>query len=975
MENLGKADAWRTVRILGKGSFATVYEIVRTDALGEEEHAALKVISIPTTATEIAAQRDDGMDDVSITAYYQSQVQEITREFKLMAQMKGHSNIVSYEDHGVQRHQKDPGWDILIRMELLASLPDYYRANFEANEIREDVVIRLGIDICKALELCEKYKVIHRDIKPQNIFISRNGDFKLGDFGIARVAEKTTKATKAGTYGYMAPEVYCAQPYNASVDIYSLGLVMHWMLNKRRGPFLPLPPDVPTAEQNTAALQARMSGRPIPAPFYGSLALHNIILKACAFSPADRYHSPKEMRQALETLSSGEWLPGVIPIGGVSPTQAASPVKKKENQTELADSGSTLGHFPSPDTPPSPGKAIYRVVFRNENGEILSDREYLEGAPMDVIRPADWEDTKYRYEFVGWKPSPGSLVVNKSEVYTAQYKKRRKKSRVPLLIASAAAVVALAAGGVAATKLLHKTPAQATVSSSHDQTEQQYTEAATGIQFQSEGSAASFSVQPLSAADDDYQTLLQDGYACIGFYDIKISGLQGAGQIIFPVDSHYEGADVEIAHISDTGMLDITAAEVENGAVTVAATSSSPYLLQVKPETGKDWSQWTDQLPANISADDYVIESALLSRSREKETTTSQKETLSGWTLGDTEAGEITTGNWSEWSTTPITPSENVEVIEQTEYRYRDLQTKTSTSIPNEAGWHLDTTMPGETNYSAWSEWSTSYPGNNTDYEIQEKTQYRYRSILPSTEYSSWGQWSNWQDAAVAENDVTDVDTRTAYHYYYYVCSNCGVHMHGYGQCYSWAGGCGKDTVDRGSYHMVRYTTPYQEAQDFHGTTVYYAYGDEGIAFAYISASSPHYVAPLTQYRYRTRTVNSSNQYSAWSNWGDISYSASSTREVETRTVYRYSKKQSATIFVLSKWGDWSDWATTEYSASEKREVESRTVYRSRSLTEETIYHFWRWPDSWSDWSFSALAESEDVQVETAVCYRYCRKT
>ena len=42
MENLGKADAWRTVRILGKGSFATVYEIVRTDALGEEEHAALK---------------------------------------------------------------------------------------------------------------------------------------------------------------------------------------------------------------------------------------------------------------------------------------------------------------------------------------------------------------------------------------------------------------------------------------------------------------------------------------------------------------------------------------------------------------------------------------------------------------------------------------------------------------------------------------------------------------------------------------------------------------------------------------------------------------------------------------------------------------------------------------------------------------------------------------------------------------------
>lgn len=976
MENLGKADAWRTVRILGKGSFATVYEIVRTDALGEEEHAALKVISIPTTATEIAAQRDDGMDDVSITAYYQSQVQEITREFKLMAQMKGHSNIVSYEDHGVQRHEKDPGWDILIRMELLASLPDYYRANFEANEIREDVVIRLGIDICKALELCEKYKVIHRDIKPQNIFISRNGDFKLGDFGIARVAEKTTKATKAGTYGYMAPEVYCAQPYNASVDLYSLGLVMHWMLNKRRGPFLPLPPDVPTAEQNTAALQARMSGRPIPAPFYGSLALHNIILKACAFSPADRYHSPKEMRQALETLSSGEWLPGVIPIGGVSPTQAASPVKKKENQTELADSGSTLGHFPSPDTPPSPGKAIYRVVFRNENGEILSDREYLEGDPMDVIRPADWEDSKYRYEFVGWKPSPGSLVVNKSEVYTAQYKKRRKKSRVPLLIASAAAVVALAAGGVAATKLLHKTPAQATVSSSHDQTEQQYTEAATGIQFQSEGSAASFSVQPLSAADDDYQTLLQDGYACIGFYDIKISGLQGAGQIIFPVDSHYEGADVEIAHISDTGMLDITAAQVENSAVTVAATSSSPYLLQVKPETGKDWSQWTDQLPASISADEYVIESALLSRSRKKETTTSEEETLTGWTLGDVETGDTTIEESGEWSTTPITPSENIEVKQRTEYRYRDRQTKTSANIPLEGGWNLEGTIPGETQLSTPSEWSTEYPGDDPNLIIKEKTQYRYRTVSTSTEYISDGEMSEWQDQAVSEDNLTDVETRVAYHYYYYVCSSCGAHMHGYGQCYTWAGGCGKNTVDRGSYHVVRYTTSYQDAKDFHGTTVYYAYGDEGIAFAYIDSSSPHYVAPITQYRYQKKTAVSVENKSEPSEWSDTPYYESATREVETRIVYSYQKAEPTTMLLLYKWDEeWSPWSTTKYTASEDRQVEERIVYKSIAKNVEKIYHFWRWPDTWSDWSFSTPDENEDVQVETAVCYRYCRKT
>ena len=992
MENLGKADAWRTVRILGKGSFATVYEIVRTDALGEEEHAALKVISIPTTATEIAAQRDDGMDDVSITAYYQSQVQEITREFKLMAQMKGHSNIVSYEDHGVQRHQKDPGWDILIRMELLASLPDYYRANFEANEIREDVVIRLGIDICKALELCEKYKVIHRDIKPQNIFISRNGDFKLGDFGIARVAEKTTKATKAGTYGYMAPEVYCAQPYNASVDIYSLGLVMHWMLNKRRGPFLPLPPDVPTAEQNTAALQARMSGRPIPAPFYGSLALHNIILKACAFSPADRYHSPKEMRQALETLSSGEWLPGVIPIGGVSPTQAASPVKKKENQTELADSGSTLGHFPSPVTPTFPGKAIYRVVFRNENGEILSDREYLEGDPMDVIRPADWEDSKYRYEFVGWKPSPGSLVVNKSEVYTAQYKKRRKKSRVPLLIASAAAVVALAAGGVAATKLLHKTPAQATVSSSHDQTEQQYTEAATGIQFQSEGSAASFSVQPLSAADDDYQTLLQDGYACIGFYDIKISGLQGAGQIIFPVDSHYEGTDVEIAHISDTGMLDITAAEVENGAVTVAATSSSPYLLQVKPEMGKDWSQWTDQLPANISADDYVIESALLSRSREKETTTSQKQALSGWTLEDTILEE--TGEDTGWLEAPL---EDPPCEPETKTQYQAVERETMTSSSS--------TLSGWTYEKTTYEWSEYGPEQETTLSIQPsescKVETRTEYSFLDKEYTESNQaslagWTRYGERTETAGAVLTSSTavqayenesgrrevkkehiavyKTQYHYYRYYGPN--------GNC-PWTFSSSSHPnyeeiwVDE-QLPFLRHSGGIDQfgSESYRGeaNSLYWLecrgsdYSGSGDWTRTVDVGYDQYSYQDFTYTYHFYRWNENN----WSEWTTTPIYETEDRKVRERTISIYKERTKIPTYHFYR-ETTSDWSDTPITQTTTRSVNTRTLYRY-PIT-DTIYHFWRWPDTWSDWSFTAPAESEDVQVETAVCYRYCRKT
>ena len=121
-------------------------------------------------------------------------------------------------------------------MELLTSLLDYS----EEHEITEQTVIKLGTDILTALEVCQKYHVVHRDIKPENIFVSATGDFKLGDFGIARTIEKTTFGmSKKGTYPYMAPEIYQGKESDILVDMYSLGLVMYRMLNDNRLPFFP----------------------------------------------------------------------------------------------------------------------------------------------------------------------------------------------------------------------------------------------------------------------------------------------------------------------------------------------------------------------------------------------------------------------------------------------------------------------------------------------------------------------------------------------------------------------------------------------------------------------------------------------------------------------------------------------------------------------------------------------------------------
>ena len=325
---------WKIVRTIGKGSFGTVCEIEKEDEFGAVIHSALKVISIPETDAEIKDYRDDGYDDASITALFKSRVEDVTAEFKLMNKLKGHSNIVSFEDYSIVQHDNVPGYDILIRMELLTPLPDYINRQFPGGEIPDKAAIGLGVDMCRALELCKKNRIIHRDIKPQNIFVNENGDFKLGDFGVAKTSDHTTRATKTGTFGYMAPEVYWGKPYNASADLYSLGLVMYWMLNERRGPFLPLPPVVPKSVQNAEAMDRRMAGESLPAPKHGSEALKRIILRACAFDPNDRYENPTEMKRDLERLA----------VEAVAEEPHAEP--KQKNIPFTADDGEkTFGVF------------------------------------------------------------------------------------------------------------------------------------------------------------------------------------------------------------------------------------------------------------------------------------------------------------------------------------------------------------------------------------------------------------------------------------------------------------------------------------------------------------------------------------------------------------------------------------------------------------------------------------------------------
>lgn len=288
---------WENVGLIGKGSFGAVYEIQR-NVFGATEKAALKVITIPQSSSDVEDLISDGYDAASIAKRYQDYLEDIVKEYSLMATMKGNSNIVDCDDLHYEKQESGYGWYIYMKMELLTPLTKALDKS-----IHEDQVIKLGMDICNALVLCRNRSIVHRDIKPQNIFVSADGDYKLGDFGIAKIAEKTTSGTKTGTFKYMAPEVYNNQPYGFAADIYSLGIVLYWMLNERRTPFLPLPPKAPTALAEDEARHKRFSGEPIPPPLYGSNELKRIVCKACAFSPEERYSSAAEMLSDLKALT------------------------------------------------------------------------------------------------------------------------------------------------------------------------------------------------------------------------------------------------------------------------------------------------------------------------------------------------------------------------------------------------------------------------------------------------------------------------------------------------------------------------------------------------------------------------------------------------------------------------------------------------------------------------------------------------
>lgn len=220
--------------------------------------------------------------------------EEFIRRFRREAQSAAslsHPNVVSIYDVG----QEDEVHYIVMEYIEGHNLNEIIK---ERAPLQVDEAVRVASQICDALDHAHHNQIIHRDIKPHNILIGRNGRVKVTDFGIARAVTSTTitqTGSVVGSVHYFSPEHAKGVATGEKSDLYSLGIVLYQMLTGRL-PFLGESPiSVALKHLQEEFDEPRQVNPLIPQ------SVENIILKSMRKNPQERYQSAEEMLRDLET--------------------------------------------------------------------------------------------------------------------------------------------------------------------------------------------------------------------------------------------------------------------------------------------------------------------------------------------------------------------------------------------------------------------------------------------------------------------------------------------------------------------------------------------------------------------------------------------------------------------------------------------------------------------------------------------------
>eukprot|EP00698_Gefionella_okellyi_P013099 TRINITY_DN3566_c0_g1_i1.p1 TRINITY_DN3566_c0_g1~~TRINITY_DN3566_c0_g1_i1.p1 ORF type:complete len:493 (-),score=151.02 TRINITY_DN3566_c0_g1_i1:20-1498(-) len=199
---------------------------------------------------------------------------EALNEIRILSALQ-HPHIVQYRSSFL--HNKK----VCIIMDYCQGGDLSRRVKTQTSPFREEIILSWFTQICLGLKHVHDRKILHRDLKTQNIFLTADGEIKLGDFGIAKALNDTMQQanTYVGTPYYMAPEICESKPYDQAADIWSLGCILYELMTLRH-PF--------EGRDMAALVRAIISGRFAPLPRHYSSSLRALVLQMLQVNPAQR---------------------------------------------------------------------------------------------------------------------------------------------------------------------------------------------------------------------------------------------------------------------------------------------------------------------------------------------------------------------------------------------------------------------------------------------------------------------------------------------------------------------------------------------------------------------------------------------------------------------------------------------------------------------------------------------------------------